>query len=264
MTYQIVGDDEADIKLGLISVSSPIARALIGRAARRRRRRRAPGGSSATRSSRCATSGGGRSGGASAFFRRIAACAGIWTGAAVHRRQSRRRRRCRARLRRRQAAGSDGCSPQTCSASCSPCCCTSQARRLARDAGVRAGFGAGAGCCCGRGAVLHRGRLLRAAADDRGRPDRPGRFFVRSAARRVDGVLRDQTLVVLSLAWRPHAAVRASRPASARPGCAWCAWSPRFRFSPARLLRLVALCVPALILAAGGDRRWLPSTFDLL
>lgn len=30
--YQIVGDDEADIKAGLISVSSPIARALIGRA----------------------------------------------------------------------------------------------------------------------------------------------------------------------------------------------------------------------------------------
>jgi transcription elongation factor GreA len=29
--YQIVGDDEADIKLGLISVSSPIARALIGK-----------------------------------------------------------------------------------------------------------------------------------------------------------------------------------------------------------------------------------------
>ncbi len=29
--YQIVGDDEADIKEGLISVSSPIARALIGR-----------------------------------------------------------------------------------------------------------------------------------------------------------------------------------------------------------------------------------------
>ena len=29
--YQIVGDDEADIKGGLISVSSPIARALIGR-----------------------------------------------------------------------------------------------------------------------------------------------------------------------------------------------------------------------------------------
>jgi transcription elongation factor GreA len=29
--YQIVGDDEADIKAGLISISSPIARALIGR-----------------------------------------------------------------------------------------------------------------------------------------------------------------------------------------------------------------------------------------
>lgn len=33
VTYQIVGDDEADLKLGLISVSSPIARALIGREA---------------------------------------------------------------------------------------------------------------------------------------------------------------------------------------------------------------------------------------
>jgi len=30
--YQIVGDDEADAKAGLISVSSPIARALIGKA----------------------------------------------------------------------------------------------------------------------------------------------------------------------------------------------------------------------------------------
>ena len=29
--YQIVGDDEADIKVGRISVSSPIARALIGK-----------------------------------------------------------------------------------------------------------------------------------------------------------------------------------------------------------------------------------------
>ena len=29
--YQIVGDDEADIKQGLISISSPIARALIGK-----------------------------------------------------------------------------------------------------------------------------------------------------------------------------------------------------------------------------------------
>ncbi len=30
--YQIVGDDEADIRHGLISINSPIARALIGRA----------------------------------------------------------------------------------------------------------------------------------------------------------------------------------------------------------------------------------------
>ena len=29
--YQIVGDDEADIKSGKISISSPIARALIGK-----------------------------------------------------------------------------------------------------------------------------------------------------------------------------------------------------------------------------------------
>jgi len=29
--YQIVGDDEADIKAGKISVSSPIARAIIGK-----------------------------------------------------------------------------------------------------------------------------------------------------------------------------------------------------------------------------------------
>jgi transcription elongation factor GreA len=33
VTYQIVGDDEADIKHGKISVSSPIARALIGKEA---------------------------------------------------------------------------------------------------------------------------------------------------------------------------------------------------------------------------------------
>jgi transcription elongation factor GreA len=31
VTYQIVGEDEADIKAGLISVNSPIARALIGK-----------------------------------------------------------------------------------------------------------------------------------------------------------------------------------------------------------------------------------------
>lgn len=33
VTYQIVGDDEADLKQGKISVSSPIARALIGKSA---------------------------------------------------------------------------------------------------------------------------------------------------------------------------------------------------------------------------------------
>jgi transcription elongation factor GreA len=32
VSYQIVGDDEADIRKGLISINSPIARALIGRA----------------------------------------------------------------------------------------------------------------------------------------------------------------------------------------------------------------------------------------
>ena len=31
LTYQLVGDDEADIKSGMLSVSSPIARALIGK-----------------------------------------------------------------------------------------------------------------------------------------------------------------------------------------------------------------------------------------
>ncbi len=31
VSYQIVGDDEADLKLGKISISSPIARALIGK-----------------------------------------------------------------------------------------------------------------------------------------------------------------------------------------------------------------------------------------
>ena len=30
-TYQVVGDLEADIKLGLIAISSPVARALIGK-----------------------------------------------------------------------------------------------------------------------------------------------------------------------------------------------------------------------------------------
>ncbi len=44
VTYQIVGDDEADLKLGLISISSPIARALIGRSAGDVAEVQAPGG----------------------------------------------------------------------------------------------------------------------------------------------------------------------------------------------------------------------------
>ena len=43
-TYQIVGDDEADLKLGLISISSPIARALIGKEAGDIAEVQAPGG----------------------------------------------------------------------------------------------------------------------------------------------------------------------------------------------------------------------------
>lgn len=31
VTYQVVGDDEADIKQGLIAITSPIARALVGK-----------------------------------------------------------------------------------------------------------------------------------------------------------------------------------------------------------------------------------------
>ena len=42
--YQIVGDDEADIKAGKISVSSPIARALIGRSEGDTTEVQAPGG----------------------------------------------------------------------------------------------------------------------------------------------------------------------------------------------------------------------------
>ncbi|TMH07428.1 MAG: transcription elongation factor GreA [Betaproteobacteria bacterium] len=42
--YQIVGDDEADIKAGKISVESPIARALIGKSAGDVAEVQAPGG----------------------------------------------------------------------------------------------------------------------------------------------------------------------------------------------------------------------------
>ena len=44
VTYQIVGDDEADLKLGLISVGSPIARALIGKSSGDVAEVQAPGG----------------------------------------------------------------------------------------------------------------------------------------------------------------------------------------------------------------------------
>ena len=44
VTYQIVGDDEADIKQGKISISSPIARALIGKHAGDVAEVKAPGG----------------------------------------------------------------------------------------------------------------------------------------------------------------------------------------------------------------------------
>ena len=44
VTYQIVGDDEADLKHGKISVSSPIARALIGKVEGDTAEVHAPGG----------------------------------------------------------------------------------------------------------------------------------------------------------------------------------------------------------------------------
>jgi transcription elongation factor GreA len=44
VTYQIVGDDEADIKCGKISISSPIARALIGKYSGDVAEVKAPGG----------------------------------------------------------------------------------------------------------------------------------------------------------------------------------------------------------------------------
>ena len=44
VTYQIVGEDEADLKLGRINVSSPIARALIGKEEGDTAEVQAPGG----------------------------------------------------------------------------------------------------------------------------------------------------------------------------------------------------------------------------
>jgi len=45
VSYQIVGDDEADIRRGLVSINSPIARALIGRTVGDEVEVAAPGGS---------------------------------------------------------------------------------------------------------------------------------------------------------------------------------------------------------------------------
>ena len=44
VSYQIVGEDEADLKLGLINISSPIARALIGKEEGDTAEVQAPGG----------------------------------------------------------------------------------------------------------------------------------------------------------------------------------------------------------------------------
>lgn len=47
MTYQIVGADESDIKAGLLSITSPLARALVGKAVGDTVEVAAPGGSKA-------------------------------------------------------------------------------------------------------------------------------------------------------------------------------------------------------------------------
>ena len=44
VTYQIVGEDEADLKLGLVNISSPLARALIGKEEGDTAEVQAPGG----------------------------------------------------------------------------------------------------------------------------------------------------------------------------------------------------------------------------
>lgn len=44
VTYQIVGEDEADLKLGLVNINSPIARALIGKEQGDSAEVQAPGG----------------------------------------------------------------------------------------------------------------------------------------------------------------------------------------------------------------------------
>ena len=44
LRYQIVGEDEADLKLGLVNIGSPIARALIGKLEGDSAEVQAPGG----------------------------------------------------------------------------------------------------------------------------------------------------------------------------------------------------------------------------
>ena len=44
VTYKLVGEDEADIKAGMVSVGSPVARALIGKSAEDEVNVQAPGG----------------------------------------------------------------------------------------------------------------------------------------------------------------------------------------------------------------------------
>ena len=79
VTYQIVGDDEADLKLGLISISSPIARALIGKDRRRRRR-----GAGARRHRRATRSSAVRYVVKAATLARVGAgLAGAWAGMMV-------------------------------------------------------------------------------------------------------------------------------------------------------------------------------------
>jgi hypothetical protein len=53
--YQLVGDDEADIKQGLLSVSSPIARALIGKSRATWSTSRRPAAPAPTKSSSSST-----------------------------------------------------------------------------------------------------------------------------------------------------------------------------------------------------------------
>ena len=55
MIFQIVGEPEADVRLGLISISSPIARALVGKSEGDDVEVAVPGGPQRSRSSRSAT-----------------------------------------------------------------------------------------------------------------------------------------------------------------------------------------------------------------